>query len=149
MSTRINAAGQRVEMSPEEEAAWLAAQPSDDVIVARRREGLKERFRAEANARIAAVFSKPPATLDLVYAQLNNLSQFVALLWLQTKGAMTLEQITPMLDAALSLFQDDIQAIRNAENAASAELDAAGTDLEMSAAARLAEIDAVTPAWPA
>ncbi|MGE0487307.1 MAG: hypothetical protein AB7Q81_24345 [Gammaproteobacteria bacterium] len=148
MSTRINAAGQRVEMSPEEEAAWAAAQPTDDVVLARRREGLKERFRAEANARIAAVFSKPPATLDLVYAQLNNLSQFVALLWLHTKGAMTLEQITPALDAALALFEGDIQAIRSAENAVSAALDAAGSDTQMALAERIAEIDAVTATWP-
>lgn len=149
MTTRINAQGQRVELTAEEEAAYIAAQPTIDERCATRRAGRKEAIKAEANARIAAVFAKPPATLDLVYAQLNNLSQFVALLWLQTKGTMTVEQITPMLDAALSLFQDDIQAIRNSENAASAALDAAGTDTQMGDAARLAEIDAITPAWPA
>lgn len=149
MTTRINAQGQRVELTAEEESAYLAAQPTIDERCAVRRQGRKEAIKVEANARIAAVFAKLPATLDLVYAQLNNLSQFVALLWLERKGAMTVEQITPTLDAALSLFQDDIQAIRNAENAASAALDLAGVDTQLSDAARLAEIDAVTPAWPA
>lgn len=123
-----------------------AAEVEADIVWLR--EHQRRLFRAAAGARIAALFAQPPQTLELAWKQINTLSSLVALLWLERKGALTLEQAAPQLDAALALFSGAIQPIRDAENAASALLDDAGTDEQMTPAERAAEIDAVTPEWP-
>ncbi len=141
MSTQL-VNGVRVSLTPAEEAEILAR---DIAGVGEYRDEKHRQFQADAFARIAALFGKSDPQA-LIFAEINDATRGMELLRKESAGTATTPE-TAELDA-LQTKKDAVDAIRAAENAASGQLDNAGTTTTDPAATRIAEIDAVVPAWP-
>jgi hypothetical protein len=134
--------GKRAMTAPE-----LSLLEADQVAhISRRREQRRAAFKAEAGARIRAVLGTDKEGEDLLIYQINLGTRAQQLQRKEALGTASTAEVA-LLDT-LDAARDDIEAVRDAENAASALLDNAGIDTNDTIAQRIAEIDAVTATWP-
>lgn len=145
MTYRIQSDGARVELSPVEQGEFNARLLAHDgESVHQMREQRRAEFRAQADARISSFTGPAQDQMRVVIRQVNMLGAAVRALRKETRGDATATAGLDALDAVYTM----IDAIRTAENAASAALDRAGVDERMTPAERIAEIDALSVEWP-
>ncbi|MCC7413323.1 MAG: hypothetical protein IT495_17035 [Gammaproteobacteria bacterium] len=124
------------------------AQKAIDALAAvdSRREQRRAELRADTDAYIAALVGPSHDQNRVLIRQMNLLAAAVQGVRAEAKGAATPELVA-QLDALEAVYAK-IEAAREAENTASAALDAAGVDARQTPAERIAEIEAVTVSLP-
>ena len=122
----------------------LAGEAAEEVV-AYHREITRNANRSEAGARISALFGGK-TDMSLVVTQMNMQARVSEIVNAKADGAATAEELAEL--AVYHGIFSQIKAIRMAENTASAALDAAGTDTNMTPGERTAEINAVPVTWP-
>ena len=135
--------GRVIPMTAEDIAQRLVSRV---LALADTREDRRAAFRDAARQGIKAILGTNKDGEELITYQQNLASQAIQLLRREQKGIATASQVR-QLDS-LDANRTEIKAWRDAENTASALLDASGINVNDSTAVRLAEIDAVTPKWP-
>ena len=140
---------QLVQFTAEEEIEWDArAVAGGEAQVNRYRKAAKRAVRDEADERtITLLGSDNDSLTELIIEQVRDLSKYTRLVRREAAGTITAPQLTS-LNALQTMYKDDMAAIRTAKRDALDALDLAGVDTQLTIPQRLAEIDAVVPAWP-
>lgn len=125
-----------------EEAATLSRAALESV--AERRETRRTLFRQQADARIAQLVGRAATDTKeaVLVAQMNMVGAAIRAARAEARAGGDAGAATILLDNLDTLY-GVIEVVRAAENAASAALDAAGLDDQMTPEQRITEIDAV------